>query len=339
MAPRRLQYEPYQDAEGVPNVVVDGSPNSSTILTISHWPGMPAPPRCPGDTSAQMVFCYLDRGADLHGDASVVTNNHFDQDGLAGIFALVDPSEALRRRSQLEDLAGAGDFAVCTERSSARLSMAIAALGDPDNSSLGDLPDDYGERCAVLYRWTLDRLPAWLDDLDSCRDLWSEEDAELEAGLAALASGSVGIEEEAALDLAVVTLPADERSSGHRFVGRRFSGLHPMALHAATQRSVILTVDPSGRHELTCRYEGWVQYRSRPVRPRVDLRPLADTLTAAESDGAIWRADPPSDLTPQLHTATERPSALDPPVLVAAVREHLRLAPPAWDPYDVPAAS
>lgn len=288
MASRSLRYEAYDDTVDIENVVVDGSPNVGTVLTISHWPGMPMPPGCEADTSAQMAFRYLDRGADLHGTAGVVTNNHFDQDGLAAVYALVNPADAIDRRPRLEDLAAAGDFAVFTERSSARLSMAVAALADPIRSPVADLPEDYAELCAVLYRLALQLLPDWLDNPERCRELWAEEDAELEAGIAALASGTVTIDEDAELDLAVVTLPAGARSAGHRFVGRRFSGIHPMALHRATERTSIVVIDSvGGRHQVASRYEGWVQYRSRYVRPRTDLRALADVLTAAETDGAV----------------------------------------------------
>ncbi len=335
--PTALRYEPYDAAADAPNVVVDGSPNAGTVLTVSHWPATPAPPGCEADTSAQMAFRYLERGADLHGDAAVVTNNHFDQDGLAGIYTLAHPQEAMARRAQVEDLATAGDFAVYRDRSSARLSMAVAALGDPDRSPLGRLPDDHDGRCAVLYRAALDLLPGWLEDPDSCRSLWEAEDAELEAGLAALASGAVTVEEWPDLDLAVVTLPQGDRSSGHRFVGRSFTGLHPMALHRRTDRTTIVTLDPAGgRHQVTSRYEGWVQFRSRPVRPRVDLRPLAARLNQAEAGGACWQADGPSDITPQLRIDTAGPaSSQDPADLLAAVMDHLRRAPPAWDPFAV----
>lgn len=231
----------------------------------------------------------------------------------------------------------AGDFAVAPDRASARLSMAVAALSDPARSPLGRLPDDYGEACASLYSAALGMLPEWLDDPDRCRALWADEDAELEAGYRSLASGSVSIEENAQLDLAVVRLADTGRSSGHRFAGRTFTGIHPIALHHATERTTILLVDPNqGRHRVTCRYEGWVQFRSRPIRARVDLRPLADQLTAAEAEGARWTATPPSDLTPELHTVADNaPSSLDPPDLIEAVTSYIRDADPAWDPYAI----
>jgi hypothetical protein len=111
MASNPLRYEPYDATVGVPNVVVDGSPNASTVLTLSHWPQLPAPDGFAADLSAQMAFHYLDNGATLHGNAEVVTNNHFDQDGLISMYALSRPDDALARRTLLEDVAAAGDFA------------------------------------------------------------------------------------------------------------------------------------------------------------------------------------------------------------------------------------
>ena len=330
-----LQFEGYDATVGTPNVVVDGSPNATTILTVSHWPGMQVPPGCAADTSAAMAMRYLDRGADLHGGATLVTNNHFDQDGLVGVYALSHPVDALRRRAQLEDLAAAGDFATCTERSSARLSMAISALADPSRTPIEHLPGLYPEACAVLYRTALELLPRWLEDPEACRSLWAEEDAELEAGLAAIASGAVRIEEQAEVDLAVVGLPAAGRSAGHRFAGRSFSGVHPIALHRATRCSTLLLLDDGGgRHRVTCRYEGWVQLATRRVPPRVDLRPLADRLDAVEPGGARWQASPPGELTPELHTDAEGPaSSVDPALLTGMLIQHLSTSPPAWDPY------
>lgn len=332
-----VRFAPYGDSEDVANVVVDGAPNAGTVLVVSHWPGLPTPPGCAADTSAEMVFRYLERGADLHDAAEIVTNNHFDQDGLAGVYAMVCPDEGVRRRDQLEGLACAGDFAVAPDRGAARLSMAVATLADPVRSPLGRLPDDDGEACASLYVAALGLLPEWLEDPYSCRALWADEDAELETAFRSLASGSVSIDEDTQLDLAVVRFADRARSRGHRFAGRTFHGIHPIALHHATERSTILMIDPSeGRHHLTCRYEGWVQFRSRRIRPRVDLRPLADQLSVAEPADARWTATPPSDLTPELYTVREgAPSSLDAPDLIEAVTTYLRNADAAWDPYTV----
>jgi hypothetical protein len=49
---------------------------------------------------------------------NVVSNNHFDQDGLVSAFTLVDRDAALARRGPLIDLARAGDFGTFDSRDS-----------------------------------------------------------------------------------------------------------------------------------------------------------------------------------------------------------------------------
>ena len=311
-----MRFEPYDVAAGQPNVVVDGSPNAATVLTLSHWPGLPAPAGLADDLSAQIAFRYLDRGADLHGSAEVVTNNHFDQDGLVGVFALCRPDEARARREVLVDLAAAGDFATYRFRAAARASMAVAALSHGDT----------GER----FREVLPHVPDLVDRPDRFRELWADEDEALAASERDVASGLVRIEERPELDLAVVTLPEGAaRRGGHRFGGHRFDGVHPMALHNATSCLRILLVH-GRRYELTFRYESWVAYRTRRPQPRIDLAPAADELTAAETGPARWEADPVDALTPQLRAAD---SSLDPAAVLAVVEHHLRTGAPAWDPY------
>jgi hypothetical protein len=282
-----------------------------------------------------MAFAYL--GAfDRHGDAEVVSNNHFDQDGLVGLFALVAPTEALARRDLLVEVARAGDFAVTASRRAARISMALSAFADPERSPLGDLPADGDAMTAQLYRDLLGRLPEVCDRPERYRELWGDEDAMLRVSEALLASGAATITELPDIDLAVVSVPEDAPAGGgHRFAGQWVTGLHPMGLHNATERGALLTVQ--GRHyELTYRYESWVQYRTRAVRPRVDLAPLAERLSAAEvaaGGTGPWVTQRVSALTPTLSRADGGESRLEPEAVQSAVETHLRSAPPAWDPY------
>lgn len=312
-----LRFVPYAMATEA-NVVVDGSPNEATVLTLSHWPGMTSPPATWADTSAEMAFRYLDAGARSHGDAGVVTNNHFDQDGLVGVFALVDPAAALERRDVLLDVARAGDFAAPVGQQAARVSMTIAAWA---RAAVDD---------GSLYVDALGHLTEAVDAPKRFEELWADEDAWLTEARGAVEGGRVEVRELADLDLAVVrvdgSLPA---TGGHRFGHRWADGLHPMALHGATG-CVRLLVAHGGRYRFTDRYETWVQYRSRPLPRRIDLRPVAEELTSVETGGARWSADPPSDLTPEL--APDGPSSLALDAVEQVVVRALRSAPPAWDP-------
>jgi Family of unknown function (DUF6687) len=328
-----LRFARYEAADG-PNVVVDGSPNPTSVLTISHWPGLPSTPDLWADTSAEMVLRYLDLGGDRHGDAEVVTNNHFDQDGLAGVFAPVDPAAALERRTLLADLARSGDFATYRDRRAARASMAIAALTDPERSTLGSsaFAGDYPELCAALYVEALGLLTELLAHPDRFRHLWKDEDDELGAAEAAIAAGRVDVREVTDIDLAVVRVePGVSSRGGHRFASHHADGVHPMALHAATA-CVRLLLAQGDRYSYTDRYETWVQYRTRALPRRIDLGPVAEELSALEAD-ATWVATGPGVLTPQLRVADDRSSSLAVDDVAAVVERALRTSPPAWDPY------
>jgi hypothetical protein len=37
------RYRAYGELAGIPHIVVDGSGQDGTVLTLSHWPGMPTP--------------------------------------------------------------------------------------------------------------------------------------------------------------------------------------------------------------------------------------------------------------------------------------------------------
>ena len=325
------RFSGYEESRSVPNIVIDGSPNEATVLTLTHWPGIGQPEGTTVDTSAEMAFGYLDEPVE-HEPAAVVTNNHFDQDGAVGLLALIEPDDSLGCRELLIDLATAGDFGTYQHRNAARASMIISAFTDPSRSPVADrLTGDPAADTAELYRVVLSQLIELVTDPLPHRDLWAAEDEALSASEAALAEGRVVIDEDTDLDLAVVTVDgAEPERRGHRFTHVQLGPLHPMAVHNATERSRLLLIH-GPRFLYIDRYETWVQLRSRTPALRVDLRPLAASLTASEAGPTIWTADAPSALAPTL--THDGDSGLGPDAVVTAVRRHLKTAPTAWDPY------
>lgn len=330
----RYRFEGYDESADRPNVVVDGSPNAGTVLTLTHWPGFAQPAGMAVDTSAEMAFAHLDAPVD-HPPAELVTNNHFDQDGTVGLFALVRPEVAVANRSLLVDVARAGDFATYRDRRAARASMILHAFADPERSPCAEqLTGAWAPDAATLYRAALDELPTIIGEPERYRRLWAEEDESLTASEEAIAAGRVTIVDDAALDLAVVRVDDGEPArTGHRFGYDTSGPLHPMAVHNATSCTRLLLTHRN-RHLYVDRYETWVQLRSRTPPRRVDLRPLAEELSRAETNAggdATWDAGPPSALTPEL--APGAASALPADAVEAAVRRHLATAPAAWDPF------
>ncbi|MCU1391738.1 MAG: hypothetical protein JWM34_166 [Ilumatobacteraceae bacterium] len=330
---RPLRFVPFHQLDGRPNVIVDGSATAGTALTLSHWPGSPTPEDLLDDLSAQIAFRALDRPECLDG-IELVSNNHFDQDGMASAFALIDPEGALERRAIAIDVARAGDFGTFESIEAARIAFALAAFEDPSPTPLDPalLDGPYDVVCGNLYEAILPRMPELLDHPDRFRSLWEREDAHLRESLDAMASGVIGIDERPEIDLAIVTVPdawADRATT--RFTVNRSDAVHPMAINQSTTRLRTL-VRRGDDWRLEFRYETWVMFRSRPVMPRVDVRPLAQQLDALESRGG-WTADPPGRLTPQLRSP-EDGSRLPSATVVGTIAEFLAAAPAGWDPLD-----
>jgi hypothetical protein len=312
-----VRYVAYGDLEGVPNIVVDGDAQRDTVLTLSHWPHSGTPAVLADDLSAQIAFHYLDH-PELHVDVDAVSNNHFDQDGLMSVYALVAPDEARARRDRVVDVARAGDFGTFHDRDAARTAWTIALLETEDPG-------------ADPYEVVLPRVPELLDHPDRFHDYWAEEDAHLAESEAAVRDGVVRIEEREDLDLAIVTIPeAWARRTVHRFTTTPRQAVHPGAVHNATERFRLVYLQ--GRHyEIQYRYETWVQYASRRPPGRIDLDELTAELNALES-GGVWLFTGVSAIFPTVVLDGDE-STIPPERFVELLTDALARGTPSWNPY------
>jgi hypothetical protein len=296
-----MRYTPWDELKGRPNIIVDGYPADGTLITLSHWRGSGSPDELADDLSTQIAFRYLDR-PDLKVDADLVSNNHFDEDGLAGIYAILHPDEALARRERIIEVASAGDFGVFTDRDAARIAFALMTMADEDRSSLGSdaFAKPYPQQSALLYEEGLARFPEMLDHPDEFKGLWQLEDAWFERDDERARNGAITIEERPEIDLAIVRLPDD----GDGAFESEFSllGAHQAAIHNRTRLNRVALIR-GDRYAVRYRYETWVKYVSRPTMPRIDLAPLAEELTAQETGGSRWEFDGNDALTPWLKSS------------------------------------
>ena len=313
-----MDYRAYSELTDTPHVVVDGSAQDGTVLTLSHWPGAATPETLRADLSAEIAFNYLD-DPEFHVDAPYVTNNHFDQDGLVAVFALTQPDAALARRERLIDIARAGDFGRFHHRDAARAAIASANLGA---AAEGD-----------AYDVVLPQLVALAEDVGSFEEYWAEEDAHITVTELAIAAGDITITEHPELDLAIVTVPPSwTAQTVHRFSATDVDAAHPYAIHNATDRFKVLTIG-TGPPVLRYRYETWVHYTTCRPRPRVDLTDLAATLTERDAGPGTWTFDGVQGLSPALHLVGARTSAITDADFVAAVSGELGAARSTWSPH------
>src|SRR5262249_22180388 len=149
-------------------------------LTLSHWPHSGTPWGLKADSSAQIVFKYLDTSA-YQISVEAVSNNHFDEDGLVGVFTILNPQTAQANHDLLIDIAAAGDFGTYRIRDAARIAFVIAAHSDAESSPLSSdiFRRSYPQTAAALYTEMLERLPEILSHPERYKKFWEASDAEL----------------------------------------------------------------------------------------------------------------------------------------------------------------
>jgi hypothetical protein len=333
--PVAARYCAYSELGDQPNIIVDGKSQRATKLTLSHWPWNSTPEDLLRDTSTDIVFAYLD-AVEHHQNIELVSNSHFDEDGLLSMYALVDPENALRHRDLMIEASRAGDFAIYTDPDAAKLSFVLAAYADP---AISPLPAEIfagsdAAQVVGLYTHMLQILPELLTDIPAKQSYWEEEFTHLQESEAAIADGQVVIDEIPELELAIVHVPEDMPA---RTVRRYLTGwqrsVHPFAVHNVTQCSRLVWIKGASL-EAQYRYESWIQLASRRPAKRVDLAGLAEQLGNLETAGGSWEFEGVNEVAPRLRLRGSCRSSVAPDQFVGMLADWLRSQPPAWDPYN-----
>ena len=159
--PRRVfEYVPFGASARPDAIACDGLVDGA-VLHASHWAGNRTPPALKADTSVEIALRLVERDEVT---CAVVTNNHFDADGVLAVFALLEPEIATRHADVMTAAAEAGDFDEWpTDERGLRLDMAIRALAA-----------QAGGDCDA-YAHVLPVLGALVEDVDARRDLWDRE--------------------------------------------------------------------------------------------------------------------------------------------------------------------
>src|SRR5258707_9455148 len=106
--------------DSVPKLSVDGTVANS--VHFSHWQGNETPAEVKADTSTEIALNLVaspNRGR-LTQNIELVTNNHFDTDGVLSVWTVMSGERALGFRDLLFPAAEAGDFSECTNENSVR---------------------------------------------------------------------------------------------------------------------------------------------------------------------------------------------------------------------------
>jgi len=254
-----LQFVPYNRLGITPNIIVDSLAIQSTVLNLSHWPGSFCPEELKADLSAEIVFNFLESDYPRP-DAEAISNEHFDEDGLVGLFALLNPEIAAEEKEFLIDIATAGDFGTYKNREAAHVAFVLQAWAQPDQSPLNRtvFQRPYDEITAILYEELLPRFSNLFQRVHFLEQYWKDEDTLLDWSETAITNGDITIDEFPHLDFAVVQTPGTKEWIATRPNLRNarwtHQTCHQFAVHNATDCSRILVSD-GNRHDFYYRYE------------------------------------------------------------------------------------
>jgi hypothetical protein len=208
-----MRFEYYHAGlDDVRKLSVDGTVSNS--IHFSHWEGNRTPPTVKADTSTEIALNLVGspQREQLTEGVELVTNNHFDTDGVLSVWTVMTGERALELREKLIAAAEAGDFSEYSSKDGVRASIVIqgsdaAVPGEDAGSPLvrhltnGAMIDE-----ARSYELVLPEVERVLTRTDDYEPLWRDVWQRIESALASFARGESRVEEDNATRLSLITL-------------------------------------------------------------------------------------------------------------------------------------
>ena len=331
-----MRFEFYTEAlANVPKLSVDGTVDNS--IHFSHWEANATPAEVKADTSTEIALNLVaspNRVALTNG-IELVTNNHFDTDGVLSVWTVLNGERALAYRDLMISAAEAGDFSEYSSDDGVRVSIAIqgsdqASPNNDDGSPLarllaGEKVDDD----ARAYELVLPEVERLLTNINDYESLWREGWESVVAAIESFERGESNVTEYS--NLSLITL-APELFSGTGFSPTRHSAPYT-AISKYAHGELFLIAIPAGSgwfYRLDYPYYSWAE---TVVRPRVKHRDLSGALQLLNNkDGnrdGRWQMDN-REMTSAVKVLDNNrmlaASRLDPRDVVEALQNSLRLA-------------
>jgi len=331
-----MRFEFYTDAlENTPKLSVDGTvPNS---IHFSHWEGNETPAELKADTSTEIALNLVasprpevyTQGIDL------ITNNHFDCDGVLSCWTVLSGERALQYRDLLIAAAEAGDFSEHSSDDGVRVSIAIqgAEQSSPNNDDGSPLAQmlagrEFATRItdndALAYELIFPELERLLTNVNAYEPLWRDGWKDVAEAIESFERGRSQVREYDESRISLVTLAPDI------FHGGRFSPTRHSAPFTAISKFargemflVAIPADGGWFYRLDYPYYSWAETVVRPQIIHRDFAAALQSLNEREPRGnASWKRDQ-REMTSELKFLTEDGSLgvsrLEPDQVVAAL--------------------
>lgn len=324
--------------DNVSKLSVDGTvPNS---IHFSHWEGNETPAELKADTSTEIALNLVGsperdrftRGIDL------VTNNHFDTDGVLSVWTVLTGLRALDLRPQLVSTAEAGDFSELSSEAGVKASIAIQGYDQAGNDTQEGSPlgqflnggkpvDD-----AQAYELVLPEVQNVLTNINAYEHLWRDGWQQVASAIDSFEKGDSTAEELADFETTLVIL--SPTIFGPAGFDRKLHATPVIAISRYAHGKMFLIATPFGNgwyYRFDYPYYSWAETVVRPRIRRRDLTAVLKRLNEVErNETGRWQLDG-SEMTSAIKFFDESnspaASLLRPDEVVAIVREeHLTMS-------------
>jgi hypothetical protein len=315
---KEIEFLGPDELDGRPFAGVDGAPPPGAALALAHWRGSETPAELGAPTATEIAWRYLQSRPAGAPTIEVITNNHVDEDGVLAAWLLTERPDPAHAELAIA-AAMAGDFAVWQDPWAARRAIALAALVEPESTSLWAVRRALTDASRVnpsgpIHRALLPHVAAVITAPERQEHLWRPRWDRVASDLALLDAGAATITDAPDADTALLRSPRQ---------------LDELAVHPRTACGTIVTALSDGRLHAIQRYESWVEFRPDGVPPRISLVPVAERLTALDRE-ADWRADGPeiprARLFPSDSAGNVVRTGLDPETVVEEIERERRSA-------------
>ncbi|MGI9105304.1 MAG: DUF6687 family protein [Pyrinomonadaceae bacterium] len=332
-----MRFEYYHAGlEDVPKLSVDGLVPHS--LHFSHWQGNRTPARVKADSSTEIALNVV-AAPDTHEltqGLELITNNHFDTDGVLSVWTLLTGARALDLRAELIAAAEAGDFSAHTGAQAIRASLVIQG-GDgfaPDAGVVSPLArhlaGDADVDEAQAYALVLPEVERIVTSTNHYEHLWHDEWAKIEASLESFARGASQVEEDEEAQLSIITLSC-ELYGARGFSPTRHAAPYTAITHHARGQLYLIAIpleDGTTGYRIDYPYHSWAETVVRPAIRRYDFAPLVAQLNEWERNReGRWQLDT-DGLSSAFNFVDDRgllrASCLAPEKIADALREFVR---------------
>jgi len=328
-----MRFEYYHSGlDEIPKLSVDGT--VSNAVHFSHWQGNETPASLKADTSTEIALNLvaapnrneLTRGIEL------VTNNHFDTDGVLSVWTVLTGERALDLREQLIPAAEAGDFSEFRTEAGVRASIVIQGSDQPipndeSNSPLarqlaGKPVDD-----ATAYQLVLPEVERVLTRTNDYEALWRNAWDNIATAIESFERGASTVTEFREADLSLITLAPDVFSPSGFKPTRHAAPYTAISRYAKGRLFLISTpLNDGWAYRIDYPYYSWAETVVRPRIARRDFSRLLSELNQVEGGRhGEWKLDS-SELASavkfQTSDGTLAASTLAPDEVAKAVIEH-----------------